>query len=121
MTADLPPLNEQPANSAVAPRKDRVRWIVAIHIIGIAGCLMFTLADRGVLVNERVSQFFYPSSQLPGLLFCLPLLLCPLWLLIEIVLQRVTGRSAVLAVIAETLLCWTHLQVLLPAIGEYAP
>ncbi len=117
MTTDLPAHSEQPVNSAVTPRKDRVRWILAIHIISIAVCLMLVLADRGLLVNQRVSQFFYPTSQLPWMLFCLPVLLCPLWLLVEIVRGRVTGLSAVLAVIAEMLLCVTHLQVLQPAVS----
>ncbi len=117
MTTDLPSHNEQPVNSAVAPRKDRVRWIVAIHLVGVVFCLMLTLADRGLLINERVSLFFYPTAQWPFLLSLLPLPICPLLLLVEIAQQRVSCGSAVLGIIAEMLLCITHLAVFGPAVS----
>ena len=121
MTNVAPLPDEHPRITGGSPRTDRVRWIVSIHIISIAVCLMFVLADRGLLVNEAVSRLCYPTSQLPWLLFCLPFFLCPLWLLVEIALRNVTLPSAVLGIIADTLLCMTQLQVLLPAVGEYAP
>jgi hypothetical protein len=117
MTNVTPLPAEQPRITGGTPPADRVRWIVSIHLIGITGCLVFVLAGSGLLVNEWVSRLFSPSSQLPWLLFCLPLFLCPLWLLVEIVGRRVTGRSAVLALIAESLLVFTHLHVLLPAVS----
>ena len=121
MTIVTPTTTEAPVIIPDPPVRDRVRWIVSIHIISIAACLMFVLADRGLLINRGISSFFDDAGQFPSILCCLPIYLCPLWLLVEIVRRRVTGRSAVLAVIAETLLCWTHWTVLLPAIGECAP
>ena len=87
------------------PVRDRVRWIVSIHIIGIAGCLMCVLADRGLLVNGGISSFIENVGQLPFIVCVMPMYFCPLWLLVELARRKVTGRSAVLAVIAETLLC----------------
>ena len=116
MTADLPSHNEQPVNSAVAPRKDRVRWIVAIHLVGVVFCLILTLADGGLLINESISRFFYATAEWPVLLGILTLLVCPLLMLCEISRDGVNRRSVVLGVIAEMLLCVTQVYVLLPAV-----
>ncbi len=117
MTIDMPQPGGEPAGSGTGPGKDRVRWIVAIHLVGVVFCLMLTLADRGLLVNERVSRLFYPTAQWPFLLSLLPLPICPLLLLVEIARQRVSCGSAVLGIIAELLLCISHLAVFGPAVS----
>ena len=105
----------QPRITGETPRADLVRWVISIHIFMVIFSLTLTLADRGLLVNNEISMFFYPTTQLPWILPSLAIPLCPLFLLVEIVRQRVACRSAVLGGIAEALLCVTHLMVLLPA------
>lgn len=116
MTTDLPFHNEQPVNSAVAPRKDRVRWIVAFHLVGVVVCLMLTLADSGLLFNHQVSRWFYATAEWPFLLGLLTLPVCPLMMLCEIVRDGVKPRSKVLGVIAEILLRVAQVFVLLPSV-----
>ena len=119
VTTDLPPHNDVPVNTVVAPRKDRVRWIVAIHLIGVIICLMLTLADLGVLVNSRVSNLFFTIAGVPIWLSLLALPACPLLMLIEIARIDANRRSAVLGIIAEILLCLAQIQVLLPSVTTY--
>lgn len=116
MTIDSPPSHERPVNIAEAPRKDRVRWIVAIHLVGVVLCFMFSFAGSGLLINENISHFFNPTAEWPDLLAILPLLVCPLLMLVELTKDGVSRRSVVLGVIAEMLLCMTHVFVLLPAV-----
>ncbi len=119
MTTDLPPHNELPVSTVVAPRKDRVRWIVAIHLVGVVFCLMFTLADRQALVNVRVSNFFLDTAGVPFVLSLLALFVCPLWMLCECFRSGMSRHSAILGLIAEVLLCLAQIQVLLPSVTTY--
>ncbi len=106
---------ERPVTPAICSPSRRIRWIVYFHLASVAFCLALTLADRGLLVNHRISRLFYATAEWPFLVGLLALPICPLLMFFELVRTASTRRTVILAVSAEALLCMAHAYVLLPA------
>lgn len=95
-----------------------VRRVIYCHLVAAAVCLSLSLADRGLLVNHAVLNFV--EQYLFG--FILPAimawLICPVVLLITLACFPVSKPTCVMGVIAEVLLCVTHLYVLQPLVSS---
>lgn len=109
----LPLLNTLPD---ARPRTDLVRWIAYLHLLAIANCLVFTLADRGLFVSNRLSGFVIQGGGILQILSLLGLFLFPVAMLVLLLSGRLKGKSAAYGVIVEVALTITHATVLLPAV-----
>lgn len=95
---------------------DWVRWIAYPHLLAVAICLSFTLADRGLFINHNLSRFVENYCGVLVAPALLGILLFPLAMLFLLFTGRVTGRSAALGFVVELVLTFAHMIVLLPAV-----
>jgi hypothetical protein len=103
-------------DSEVHNRADWVRWIAVLHLLAIANCLVFTLADRGLFVSNRLSGFVIQGGGILQILSLLGLFLFPVAMLVLLLSGRLKGKSAAYGVLVEVVLTITHVMVLQPQV-----
>jgi MFS-type transporter involved in bile tolerance (Atg22 family) len=85
------------------------------HLLAVAICLCFSLADRSLLVNHSISRWWYDTLTILLFPALLAWVACPAAVLIAFVRKRLTPRTVVVVFIAEVILCIAQFIVLLPS------
>jgi anti-sigma B factor antagonist len=94
-----------------------INWIICSHSLSIACCLLIVLKE--ILSRESPHGLYVMLSVMNPILQLLaqpPLCICPLVMLGVVSLGRLTLRTRLFGILAETALALVHLVILLPLV-----
>ncbi len=95
----------------------QIRGGIYVHLCSVAGCVVISLADRGLLINAAVSDYVR-QPPLPNMLFGVFLVawfVCPIVVAAGALRIRTRYGVIMLAILCEILLCVAEIEAIAPA------
>ena len=98
-----------------APSGSRLRWVVFLHLVAVVCCACFSLADRRLLINREVADFYLYYGEILLVPALMAWFVCPVVVLLLLARRGTSGSTRLFAILAEGMLCVSQMLVLLPA------
>ncbi|WP_417847507.1 hypothetical protein [Thalassoglobus sp.] len=99
----------------------KIRWIVYIHLAGVALTVCLSLADRGLFLSSTISNWlasitFEAGSPIVGIVILIIFWGCPILMLSQLFNSAIDLKARVIGGAAEFLVAIAHLFAILPSV-----
>ncbi|REJ75788.1 MAG: hypothetical protein DWQ29_16525 [Planctomycetota bacterium] len=90
--------------------------MIVAHLSAVVLTICFARADRGLLINDAVSDWLVTYGQILFAPALIAFFLCPFYFLVALIVSSVRRGPAVRAFIAEALITLAHVYAFLPMV-----